>query len=109
MRAVVFGPLSLLVWLGMMIAQVQAAPPGPGEPVFAKFIGGTVETIDHAGLKITILTDMGKLQSLPIDSPDVIKGLAKGDRVSVELDEQGNVMKIVKTGAEQKTAPEPRG
>jgi len=47
--------------------------------------------------------------SLPVANAEVIKGLTKGDRVSLELDVQGRVMKIVKTAPDLKIAPEPKG
>jgi hypothetical protein len=96
--------------VGMVTTPIQAAGPlHQGDLILAMFIGGTVEEIDHAGLQVTILTEMGKKESLPVANADVIKGLAKGDRVNVEMDEQGKVKTIVKTSPEKQIAPEPRG
>ena len=59
--------------------------------------GSTVESIDSTGLNITVQTpgDRGKL-SMPVVSPEVMKGVTVGDRVSLDLDEPGRVVKIIK-------------
>lgn len=92
---------------GMVVTSGQAVSPDRTEPTLAKFVGGTIEEIDHAALRVTIQTDMGQKESLPVADAEVITGLAKGDRVSVEMDEQGKVMKIVKLAPDRKGAPEP--
>lgn len=111
MKTLVIGLLSMLVVMGMVITPSQAASPSQGEPVVVKFIGGTIESVDPAGLRVTIMTDFGGKESLPVADASVLMGLAKGDRVSVEMDEQGTVKKIVKTTPDQKgkPAPEPKG
>ncbi len=111
MKTLAIGLFSMLVVMGMLITPSQAASPGPGEPVFAKFIGGTIESVDPAGLRVTIMTELGKKESFPVADASVLMGLTTGDRISCELDEQGRVMKIVKTTPEPKgkPAPEPKG
>ncbi|HKW86627.1 MAG TPA: hypothetical protein VJM82_06135 [Nitrospiraceae bacterium] len=73
------------------------------------FIGSTIEEIDSAGLKVTVKTDQGESLSLSVANAEVMKGLTKGDRVSLELDVQGRVRKIVKIAPDLKIAPEPKG
>ena len=114
MRILVMTLFSLMlvvgVAVGMVTTPIQAAGPlSQGDLILAMFIGGTVEEIDHAGLQVTIQTEMGKKESFPVANAEVIKGLAKGDRVSVEMDEQGKVRTIVKTTPDKKVAPEPQG
>ncbi|MFM8552742.1 MAG: hypothetical protein ACKOCD_10630 [Nitrospiraceae bacterium] len=77
----------------------------------SNFVGGTITGIDLAGLKVTIKTDHGKTESLSVASADLMKGLAEGDHVSVEveLDEMGKVLKAVRIISEGKAAPEPKG
>jgi hypothetical protein len=80
--------------------------------VFAKAgVGGTVELIDPAGLSVTIMTDGGQPESLPVADVSVLAGVAKGDRVFCEMDDQGKVAKIVKASTIPNTspAPEPKG
>ena len=57
----------------------------------------TVESIDSTGLTITVQTagDGDKL-SRPVVSREVMKGVTVGEHVSLELDVQGRVVKIIK-------------
>ncbi len=114
MRILVMTLFSLMLVVGVAVGMVTtpiqvAGPLSQGDLILAMFIGGTVEEIDHAGLQVTIQTEMGKKESFPVTNAEVIKGLAKGDRVSVEMDEQGKVRTIVKTTPDKKVAPEPQG
>lgn len=74
-------------------------------------IGSTVESIDSTGLKITVQTaggDGDKL-SMPVVSPEVMKGVTVGEHVSLELDVQGRVVKIIKIAPapKEEEVPEP--
>lgn len=96
--------LALVVCMGMpSSADVSAST--------TNFVGGTIKNIDWTGLKVTIQTDRGKTESLPVASADLMKGLTEGDHVSVEveLDEMGKVLKVVKIVPDGKVAPEPKG
>ena len=59
--------------------------------------GSMVESIDSTGLNITVqaVRDGDKL-SMPVLSPELMKGLTVGEHVSLELDVQGRVVKIIK-------------
>ncbi|OLC40633.1 MAG: hypothetical protein AUH74_07680 [Nitrospirae bacterium 13_1_40CM_4_62_6] len=108
MKTLVIAVLGLLLVVGLMIVPSQAGGPlSLTDPVFAKFIGGTVEEIDHAGLRVTIQTEQGKKESLQVADASLLQGLSKGDRVSVEMDEQGKARTIIKTMPNKKGAPEP--
>lgn len=72
--------------------------------------GSRVEAIDSEGLKITVqVAGGGDKLVMPVISPEVMKGVAVGDKVSLELDVQGRVVKIIQITPAQKEAPEPRG
>jgi len=104
--------IGLSVLLGATVPMVQADTlllPTQGKPVFIKFLGGTVEDIDHAALRLTIQTEIGKKESYPVTTAEVIQGIMKGDQVSVELDDHGKVLNIVKNNSLPAPAPEPRG
>lgn len=107
MKTLVVILFSLALVMGLVITSSPAASPDRTDPTLAKFVGGTIEEIDPASLRVTIQTEMGKKESLPVTDAGVIKGLSKGDRVSVEMDEQGTVVKIVKLAPDRKGAPEP--
>jgi hypothetical protein len=94
-----------LVGAGLSVGQ---ADPGLMPDVAPKFIAGTIQAIDPAGLNIIVQTDQGKSEMLPVANADAVKGLAKGDSVNVELDNKGTVVKIVKTTTDPKKSPEPK-
>jgi len=96
--------VSVLLLVGLTISVGQA-----DRGVAPTFLGGTIQAIDPAGLNIILKTDQGKTELLPVANADVVKGLVKGDRVSVELDEKGAIIKIVKAPAEPKDSPKPKG
>jgi len=70
----------------------------------------TVESIDSTGLNITVQTaGNGDKLSMPVVSPEVMKGVTVGEHVSLELDVQGKVVKILKLAPAPKEegGPEP--
>lgn len=85
--------LLLLGGVGMMRSYGQ-------ESVTTTFIGSTIEKIDPESQQLTIRTVQGNTWSLEVADADLMKGLHKGDRASLELDAQGRVKKIVKSEAE---------
>ncbi len=115
MKTLVIALCSVLLVGGVVITPSQAGPLGLWEVVFAKSsMGGTIESVDPAGLTVTILTDVGQKESLPVANASVLVGLTQGDRVfceMCEMNEDGNVAKIVKTTPipNGSPAPEPRG
>ena len=112
MKTLVIALLSVLLVVGMVITPSHAGPLGLGELVFAKSsLGGMVESVDPAGLTVTILTDVGQKESLPVTDASVLMGLTQGDRVHCEMNEEGKVAKIVKITPIPKDfpAPEPKG
>jgi len=138
MKPLVIALCSMLLVIGMAVTPHQAGPLGSGNLAFAKSIGGsielidlpglrvismepvlakytsrtgTIENVDPAGLQVTILTDVGQKESLPVTKASVLVGVGQGDRVSCEMNADGKVTKIVKTAPipEVSPAPEPRG
>lgn len=105
MRLIVVAVMSLL--FVFVAASFPAHAVNQAEPIIVNhYVGGTVERVDLIGLRLTVQTDLGKSEALPVASADVIKHLSKGDRVSAELDEQGRVVNIVKS---EPAAPKPKG
>lgn len=72
------------------------------------FIGSTIEKIDPESHQLTIRTMQGNTWSLEVASADLMKGLNRGDRASLELDSQGRVKKIVKSEGETSQPPAER-
>lgn len=103
MKPLVLTLCSLVIFLAIVPAPGHAV--NQMEPAIVnQFVGGTVEAIDLIGLRLTVQTDLGKSEALPVANANMIKNLSKGDRVSAELDDQGRVISIVKTTPDT-TAP----
>ena len=105
-----------IVLLGLLLVCGIAFTPNPAAPfdnppgsVPVKFIGGTLEEIDFAGRRVTIQTERGETESFTLARASLLVGLAEGDRVRVEMDDQGKVKKIVKTNPDKTRVPEPQG
>jgi hypothetical protein len=107
MKPIIVTIVGLLFLVGMTIPVGQADPGVPG--IAPQFLGGTVQAVDPAGLNIILQTDEGITEVLPVADADAVKGVVKGDRVSVELDEKGAVKKISKMTPGSKDSPLPKG
>ncbi len=64
----------------------------------ATTIGGTVVGIDQFQQTLTFLTREGEYWTLPVADPNILtkERLSKGDQVSIELDRNDRISKIVK-------------
>jgi len=112
MKTLVLALFSLLFVVGLGITPSQISSPSLGGAAFAKpAIGGTIESIDPAGLRVTIMTDSGQKESFPITKVSVLVGVIEGERVWCEMNEDGKVTKIVKATPvpEGSPATEPKG
>jgi len=89
--------------------RAQSAPhvwPINLEPdISAPMFHGTVHTIDRATLRVTIRTDFGRLVPVAVESCDIIQRLRLGDHVRLDVDAQGVVRALEKTGAYRATVP----
>ena len=105
MKAFAVTMISVLIFVGTVgpiaLSELLAA---------TTLTGSTVESIDSIGLTITVQTagDGDKL-SMPVVGPDVMKGVTVGEHVSLELDMQGRVLKIIKLALapKEEEAPDP--
>jgi len=105
MKTVAMTMISVLIFIGSVglisLSELLAA---------TTVTGSTVESIDSTGLNITVQTagDGGKL-SMPVVSPEVMKGVTVGEHVSLDLDVQGRVVKIIKLAPapKEEEVPEP--
>lgn len=115
MKILIVALFSLFLIGGMSTTLSQASLTSLGgaavekSPVATPAIGGTIESVDPASLRVTILTDFGQKESLPVTKMSVLVGVIEGDRVWAELNEDGKVKKIVKTTPAPESPPAPRG
>lgn len=73
--------------------------------ISALMFHGTVRTIDRATLRVTIRTDFGRVVPVAVESCEIIHWLHIGDHVRLDVDTQGIVRALEKTGADLATAP----
>ena len=103
---------SVLLVLGAMVAPTNAdlVPASQEVAASAKTLSGTIEGIDLSQRIVTIQSEdkQGERMLLAFSDPDVVKGLSKGDRVVVELDDHGMAKKIIKASPEQKGMSTPK-
>ncbi|MBP8117555.1 MAG: hypothetical protein H8K05_06410 [Nitrospira sp.] len=59
-------------------------------------LGGTILSIDQEALTITIQMPSGESQALPVIDRRLLQGLAIGNHVSFELNEESRLIKITK-------------
>jgi hypothetical protein len=88
---------------------MQSAPlilPINIEPeISAPMFYGTVRAIDRATLRVTIRTDFGRVVPVAVESCESIHWLRVGDRVRLDVDTQGIIRALDKTGAYLATVP----
>ena len=99
----------MMTWMALCVMSVLVSVPFPvhGETTFTN---STVESVDADARQVTIRAADGRSWSLPVERVELLKGLQKGDRVSLEIGPDDQVKKIVKAqpGESQKpTTNEP--
>ena len=94
--------------VGMPAAWSQSAPTAHDQAP-AEIFSGRIEEIDRELHKVTVKTDVGREVAFPVKKPDLLSDLAKGDRVTVQLDDQHTAIKIMKVASipELKQPPNP--
>lgn len=89
-------------WIGMMSAYSEAA---------TNFNGSTILGIDHKERTITFRTKEGDKWTLPVEDVELLKKehIAQGDQVSIEIDPNDRITKVVKPNESSGNRPaEPR-
>lgn len=115
MKTLIITIFSLLLVSGIALAgvvvlpsQVDLAAANQGS---AKTLNGTIDGLDPLQQLVVIRTEeQGQklVRFLAVTDPALMKGLIKGDRVIIELDEHGMAKKILKASADLKDAPNPK-
>ena len=60
-------------------------------------VSGTLEELDVAKESGKIKTDLGQTIAFSLTRPDLFKGLLVGKRITVRLNDQGQVIKVMET------------
>jgi len=95
MKSLVTGLLLAVLVCGGLGLMMRGIPTGLAA---STFIGTTVLDVGADGRAVTIRTNTGESLSLVVADPAMMKGVAKGDQVSLELGPDDRVNKIVKVG-----------
>ena len=99
--------LLLFTGIGASLSRADAAP---ANSMPARMLNGTIDGIDALERVVTIQSEKNDTWTfIAVSNGDLLKGLTKGDRVVVELDEQGVAQKINKTSPNVKTIFEDKG
>ena len=87
----------LILVSGWMPAMANGAGSNREKPEASKpyEIAGTLSALDVSSGRGTIRTDLGKPIYLEVKKPDLIRNLSVGDRVTIQLNEDGQVDKIM--------------
>jgi hypothetical protein len=76
--------------------------------ISAPMFHGTVRAIDRTALRVTVQTDFGRLVPVAVGSCEILQRLHIGDHVRLDVDVQGVVRALEKTGAARAMAPTTR-
>lgn len=88
---------SIIMTICLLCVLGTAVLTGTGQAA-TTFIASTVTAIDQTQRTITIHTREGQSWTLPVADPDILKKerVSKGDQVSIEIDLNDRVTKIIK-------------
>jgi hypothetical protein len=77
-----------------------AGLPVPSSHAATNFNGSTILGINHTDRTVTFRTKEGEKWTLPVENEDLLKNgrVAEGDQVSIELDLNDRITKILKPG-----------
>jgi hypothetical protein len=95
MTAKIVGLLAVLLCVPALATTMAASPESTGQD--SHVVTGTLEELDLSRMSGKIKTDLEKTVAFTIQSPDLFKGLSVGERVTVRLDGQGQVVKVMAT------------
>ena len=85
-------------------AAITAPSPGQSESTVAleqlpaqHEVSGTLAKLDIAAGKGMLMTDLQKPIFFRLDRPELFERLSVGDRVTMQLDDEGRVLKVIET------------
>lgn len=87
-----FIALSVFAVFGLMLIDV------PTGSATTNFTGSTIIDVDQNARTVTFRTKEGERWTLPVDNPELLKDgrISQGDQVSIELDLNDRITKIIK-------------
>ena len=86
----------VIAWSGPPLA-VSESPVALDQADAQHEITGTLAKLDVSAGKGILMTDLQKPIFFRLDRPDLFQGLSIGDRVTMQLDDEGRVLKVIET------------
>jgi hypothetical protein len=87
--------MSLVAWAPQPDFAQAASPAHSGKDT--DVFTGVVEEIDAGRQKLVVKTDVGKAVDIEVTKPELLKDIGQGERITVEVDEKQQAVKIMKT------------
>jgi hypothetical protein len=76
---------------------ISKSPVALEQPDAQHEVTGTLAKLDVSAGKGMLMTDLQKPIFFRLDRPDLFQGLSIGDRVTMQLDDDGRVLKVIET------------
>ena len=93
----VMGPTAILMALTVSAILLPGNAIGLDQPEAQHRVTGTLAKLDITGGKGMLLTDLEKPIFFRLDRPELFERLSIGDRVTMQLDDEGRVLKVIET------------
>jgi hypothetical protein len=91
-----FNAVVLALALGMGVYPAWGQGLSEADQSSAEVFSGTIEEVDQTLHKVIVKTDIGREVAFPVKRPELLSGLTKGERVTVQLDDEHTAIKIMK-------------
>ena len=97
-RAVRAG-LAVMAWIAFTVPSFAASDSAVAleQPEAQHRVTGTLAKLDLTAGKGMLLTDLEKPIFFRLDRPELFERLSIGDRVTMQLDDDGRVLKVIET------------
>src|SRR5262245_33051110 len=89
------GLLAVLFSAITFVTTMGAPPEATGQD--SHVVTGTLQELDLSKMTGKIKTDLAKTVAFTIQNPDLFNGVSVGQRITVRLDDKGQVVKVMAT------------
>ena len=97
-----------MIGITLLVAQPVYSEEGQSDRqnTSREVVTGTLIKLDLSTMKGLVQTDLGRPVFFEVSKPHLFKNLSPGDRVTVELDHQGQVNKVIGSSLPEFLSPE---
>jgi hypothetical protein len=97
----------MLIVIVLLSGAFSVAPVAGQEP--GDVFNGTIQSLDSDHGKLTVKNALGRDVVLDVANPDLLRDLAPGDQVSIEMERPGLAKKVTKLSVPELSIPPPTG